>query len=391
MQVSGPGAPIKSLVSGYVGVSNVGRATNWLGHDLAMANLYGFGRLAWDPDTSSSQIAAEWTKQTFGHDPRVDDAVGDILLTSWQTYERYTGNLGIGTLTDILRAHYGPGIESSERNGWGQWHRADGQGVGMDRTSTTGTGFVAQYPPRVAAIFESIDTTPDDLLLFMHHVPYTHVLKSGETVIQHIYDAHYRGADEAAAFVARWRTLESAIDRERYSAVLAKLEYQAGHAIVWRDAVTIWFRWISGIPDVHGRVGGYPNRIEAEAMRLDGFVVDAVTPWETASGGQAIRCPVQRCSATTSFHGVDGMYDVVVQYFDESDGASTFTVSAAGRPLDRWAADDDLPSREPNGHTSTRRVIRGVRLADGDTIRIDATPDRDERASIDYIEILSKP
>src|ERR1044071_8923046 len=39
MRVSVPGgsAPVKSLVKGFVGVSNVGRAANWLGHDLAMA------------------------------------------------------------------------------------------------------------------------------------------------------------------------------------------------------------------------------------------------------------------------------------------------------------------------------------------------------------------
>jgi alpha-glucuronidase len=390
MQVRGAETPVASLVSAYVGVSNVGLATNWLGHDLAMANLYGFGRLAWQPGLSSSQIAAEWTKQTFGHDPRVTDAVDDILLKSWNTYERYTGNLGIGTLTDIIGAHYGPGIESSERNGWGQWHRADGQGVGMDRTSATGTGFIAQYPPRVAAMFESLATTPDDLLLFMHHVPYTHVLKSGDTVIQHIYDEHYRGADEAASFVARWRGLDGLIDRERYDAVLAKLEYQSGHAVVWRDAVNNWFRWISGIPDARGRVGHAPNRIEAEAMRLERFVVGPIVPWETASGGQAIRCPAETCAAATTFHGAAGVYDVVVQYFDESDGASTFALNVGGRQIERWVADDVLPSREPNGHTSTRRVVRGVRLTEGDTIRIDATPDRDERAVIDYIEVVPR-
>jgi alpha-glucuronidase len=221
----------------------------------------------------------------------------------------------------------------------------------------------------------------------MHHVPYTHVLKSGETVIQRIYDDHYRGAEDAAGFVDRWRGLDGLIDRERYTSVLAKLEYQAGHAIVWRDAVTSWFRWISGIPDARGRVGRYPNRLEAETMRLDRYVIDPVTPWETASGGQAIRCPADTCAATTSFRGAAGVYDVVVQYFDENDGASTFTLSVGGRQVDRWVADDVFPSREPNGHTSTRRVVRGVRLADGDTIRLDAAPDKDERAVVDYIEI----
>ena len=69
----------------------------------------------------------------------------------------------------------------------------------MDRTVATGTGFIGQYPPAVAAMYESLDTCPDELLLFMHHVPYTHVLHSGKTVIQHIYDTHYEGADDGRA------------------------------------------------------------------------------------------------------------------------------------------------------------------------------------------------
>ncbi len=387
MHRDGRRSPVKALVSGFVGVANVGRAANWLGHDLAMANLYGFGRLAWRSDASASEIAREWTVQTFGHDSHVDAAVTDILLRSWRAYERYTGNLGIGTLTDIVHAHYGPGIESSERNGWGQWHRADGRGVGMDRTSATGTGFVAQYPPQVAQAFESLDTTPDDLLLFFHHVPYSHVLKSGETVIQHIYDAHYAGAEDAAEFVDAWRQLDGRIDAERYATVLARLEYQAGHAIVWRDAVTNWFRWMSGIPDARGRVGRYPNRIEAETMQLDRFAIEPITPWETASGAQAIRCPSGHCTATTTFRRSSGVYDLAVQYFDENDGTSTFVLSVNGRRVDAWIADDEFPSREPNGHTSTRRVLRNVPLNTGDTIRIDATPDQDEFAVVDYIEI----
>jgi alpha-glucuronidase len=160
--------------------------------------------------------------------------------------------------------------------------------------------------------------------------------------------------------------------------------------VVWRDAVNNWFRWISGIPDARGRVGHAPNRIEAEAMRLERFVVGPIVPWETASGGQAIRCPAETCAAATTFHGAAGVYDVVVQYFDESDGASTFALNVGGRQIERWVADDVLPSREPNGHTSTRRVVRGVRLTEGDTIRIDATPDRDERAVIDYIEVVPR-
>ena len=80
-----------------------------------------------------------------------------MQLDSWRTYENYTGPLGLQTLTDIVGNHYGVAVEASERNGWGQWHRADDKGVGMDRTAATGTGFIGQYAPAVSKVYESLD------------------------------------------------------------------------------------------------------------------------------------------------------------------------------------------------------------------------------------------
>jgi alpha-glucuronidase len=402
MQARGAGTAVKDLVSGrtferpvggFVGVSNVGRDTNWLAHDLAMANLYGFGRLAWNADATSRAIAEDWTRLTFGHDARVVETVSGILLDSWPAYERYTGPLGAGTLTDIIRVHYGPGIESSERNGWGQWHRANGTGIGMDRTVATGTGFIAQYSPAVAAVYESLRSVPDELLLFFHHVPYTHVLRSGKRVIQHIYDTHYQGADEAAGFATRWRGIEGLIDADRFHAVASKLDYQAGHAVVWRDAVNNWFLWLSGIPDATGRAGRFPGRVEAEAMALERFSAEAVIPWETASAAQAAACggTAGVCIARHRHSGPTGVYDIAVQYFDENDGAARFAVFVAGRQVDAWAADADFGSPSPNGHTSTRRTLRRVSLASGDEIRIEVRPDRTDSGALDYIEIVPAP
>ena len=398
MQANGPGTPVKALVAGktfrrstggFVAVSNVGRDTNWLGHDLALANLYGFGRLAWDPDLSPSQIVQEWIRLSFGNDERVDKTIVDLELKSWLAYEKYTGPLGAGTLTDIIGVHYGPGIESSERNGWGQWHRADEQGIGMDRTVATGTGFIGQYSPAVAATFESLKTCPDELLLFMHHVPYDYRLHSGKTVIQHIYDSHYEGAQEAAGFVRIWMNLKGWIDDDRYAAILKRLQYQAGHAIVWRDAINNWFLRKSGIPDERGRAGHFPNRIEAENMTLDGYSVFEVKPWETASAGKALQVSSPGGQGTASFRysGKPGQYDLSVQYFDQNNGKSSFRILLNGREVDHWLADDSLPSSRPDGHTSTRRTVHALSLTPGDEIRIEATVQADERACIDYVEI----
>ena len=112
----------------------------------------------------------------------------------------------------------------------------------MDRTVATGTGYIGQYRPPWRGCTNRSTTCPDDLLLFMHHVPYTYVLHSGKTVIQSIYDSHYDGAERRRRDMCEeWKSLQGLVDDERYQEVLAQLEYQAGQADVWRDAVSNWF------------------------------------------------------------------------------------------------------------------------------------------------------
>jgi alpha-glucuronidase len=388
MRIRDRSMPVKRIVSGFVGVSNLGTDRNWYGNHMSQANLYGFGRLAWNPDLASRQIAEEWTRLTFSNDPAVLKTVLDLQLTSWQTYENYTGPLGLQTLTDIVGNHFGVAVEASERNGWGQWHKADAKRVGFDRTVATGTGFLGQYSPAVAKLYETVESCPDDLVLFMHHLPYTHRLHSGKTVIQHLYDSHYEGADTVARYARDWKALNGRVDENRYEEVLAQLEYQAGQAVVWRDAVTNWFFKESGIPDAKGRVGRYPTRIEAESMSLSGYVTKPVTPWEAASGEKAVECETGRCAASVKYDGGSGWRDLIVQYFDQQDGMSRFRVFVAGQLVDEWAAADRLPTRKVDSSSSSRRTIRGIALRQGDEIRVEGVPDGRETAALDYIEIV---
>jgi alpha-glucuronidase len=395
----GSPTPVKALVSGkvfqrptggFVGVVNIGLDDNWTGNHLSQANLYGYGRLAWNPDLTSAQINDEWTKLTFGDDPDVLRVVSDIQLTSWRTYENYTGPLGLQTLTDITGNHYGVNVEASERNGWGQWHRADDKGVGMDRTVATGTGYTGQYSPEVARVFENLATTPDDIVLFFHHVPYNYSLHNGKTVIQTIYDMHYDGQEAVEQYLRDWRRVNGKVDKDRYKAIFDQLEYQAGQAEVWRDAVNTWFFKASNIPDAQGRVGNYPGRIEAEAMKLDGYTPVDVTPSEDASGGKAVSCPTQQCSATFTHHGAGGMGLIRVEYFDQSTGSAQYRVFVNDYKIDEWTADLRLlPGRTDarlDSTTSTRRFMR-FPLHDGDVIRIEGIPDGRETAALDYVEI----
>jgi alpha-glucuronidase len=400
------GKTFNQPLGGMVGVAGIGRA-RWLGSPLALANLYAFGRLAWNPNLDPAEIVAEWTKQTINADPEVVRTITSMFMQSWPAYENYTGPLGLQTLTDITSSHYGPNIESSERNGWGQWHDADPQGVGKDRSVATGSGFAGQYPSQPAKIYEDRATTPDDLLLFFHHVPYTYKLHDGKTVIQYIYDSHYDGAAQAAQFVDEWATLKDRVYPALYEDVRARLEYQAGHAIVWRDAVVQYFLKLSGIPDAQGRAGHYPGRLEAEDARLTGYKVIDVTPWEDASGGKAVMCQgttsvvpkttreekgalspgIQPCDAEWTWTGAPGRYSISIQYFDLQGGAAKFVLKVNNQIVDAWQADAILPSTHPNGDNSTRNTISNIDLKPGDLLRIEGMPDGPDPAALDYIEL----
>jgi alpha-glucuronidase len=218
-------------------------------------------------------------------------------------------------------------------------------------------------------------------------------LKDGRTVIQYIYDSHYQGAEEAAEMGAEWASMKGRIDTGLFDDVRARLEYQAGHAIVWRDAIVQYFLKLSGIADERGRAGRYPGRLEAEDARLTGYKVIDVTPWEDASRGKAVSCdekerPPQSCAAEWTYSGAAGRFDLAVQYFDLQGGAAKFSLLVNGRPIAMWSADAALPSKRPHGDNSTRFTARGVALKAGDVIRVEGRPDGSDPAALDYVEVL---
>ncbi|HLV10283.1 MAG TPA: alpha-glucuronidase, partial [Halanaerobiales bacterium] len=238
--------------NGITGVVNVGDDYNWTGHYLAQANLYGFGRLSWDPELSQEEITDEWTRLTFGHQPEVVETISRILLKSWSVYEKYTVPLGIGWMVNPGH-HYGPNVDGYEYSLWGTYHRADHSGIGVDRSVKTGTGFAGQYYPENANKFETPESCPEELLLFFHHIPYTYKLKSGKTLIQHIYDTHFEGVEQVIKMKEEWKELKGRIAKSEYQAVLSGFEKQLKNAREWRDVVNTYFFRKSAIDDQQHR------------------------------------------------------------------------------------------------------------------------------------------
>ncbi len=238
---------------GIVAVSNVGDDVFWTGHPLAQANLYAFGRLAWDPSADPAAILDEWAALTFpGAPPLVAQTLHAMMDDSWHTYESYTAPLGVGFMVRP-HYHYGPDVDGYEYSPWGTYHFADRNGIGVDRTRATGTGYTGQYPPPWCDTYESPQTCPDELLLFFHHVPYGHLLRSGVSVIQHIYDTHFAGVERVLELQPLWERVAGLVPDDLHARVAQRLVEQLRSAIEWRDQLNTYFLRKSGIPDAHGR------------------------------------------------------------------------------------------------------------------------------------------
>lgn len=257
----GPGSTVDRIISGelieqsYSGITavvNVGRDLNWTGHTLAQANLYGYGRLAWDPNLSAEEITREWILGTFGHNDKVMDTVAKMLLESWEVYEKYTVPLGIGWMCNINH-HYGPSPEGYEYSKWGTYHRANHEAIGVDRSVKNGTGYAGQYFPENAEMYENVETCPEELLLFFHRIPYTYKLKSGKTLIQHVYDTHFEGVEQVEEMIKSWQNLQGLVEQEAYEHILDRLRGQLVDAQEWRDVINNYFYRKSGIPDEKNR------------------------------------------------------------------------------------------------------------------------------------------
>jgi alpha-glucuronidase len=248
------GPPLSDIVQGgMAAVSNVGDDAFWTGHPLAQANLYAYGRLTWDPALDPGAILDEWIALTFGDDEAARRGIRSILDDSWRTYESYTAPLGVGFMVSPLRGHYGPDVDGYEYSPWGTYHFADRDGVGVDRTMATGTGYAGQYPEPWARTYESLETVPDELVLFFHHVPYGHRLHSGATVIQHIYDTHFAGVERVDEMAATWDDLRGHVPDDVHERVRERFVEQRRSAREWRDQINTYFFRKSGVPDERGR------------------------------------------------------------------------------------------------------------------------------------------
>ncbi|MEM7581378.1 MAG: right-handed parallel beta-helix repeat-containing protein [Cyanobacteria bacterium P01_A01_bin.80] len=125
-------------------------------------------------------------------------------------------------------------------------------------------------------------------------------------------------------------------------------------------------------------------RYEAEDLTLSNFQSESNS---VSSGNKNIRIPSSSSgTATGTFNGPTGIYEVKVAYYDENDGVASAGITVAG-DTQNFLLDQDLGSGGPVAATLTERITHGaIALQQGESFEIASLSDGSEYARFDYIE-----
>lgn len=254
-------------LKGIAGVANIGDDTNWCGHHFSQSNWYAYGRLAWNPNLTSEQIAREWLLQTFLPKSAAATATAaatavatgdsrqmfitsfvnpalDIMMRSREACVDYMMPLG---LHHIFKGdhHYGPEPDGNQPHFPDEWkpvyyHKADSAGIGFDRSSR-GTDAVSQYREPYRSMYDNLTTCPEEYLLWFHHVAWDYRMKDGNTLWDNIQKHYNHGVAEVEDFVNIWHNLKPQVDEQRYNEVDKRLQMHLENAREWRDVCLGYF------------------------------------------------------------------------------------------------------------------------------------------------------
>lgn len=243
-----------SRLKGIAGVSNIGQDKTWCGHDFSQANWYAFGRLAWNPELSSEDIAREWLQQTFTTSTDFVAPMTEVMMTSREACVDYMMPLGLHHIFKFDH-HYGPEPDGFKAEYPIEWcpvyyHKADTAGIGFDRSSH-GTDAVGQYAEPYRSLYNDLRTCPEAYLLWFHHLPWNYPMRDGRTLWESL-NAHYnRGVEATEDYLDTWQRMRPYVEEtdhdsgqasgSRWSRVNELLKTQVENAREWRDVCLKYF------------------------------------------------------------------------------------------------------------------------------------------------------
>ena len=238
------------VLSGMAGVANIGSDINWTGHPFAQANWYALGRLSWNHQLTSEQIAEEWIRMSFINDNSFVADAKQMMMSSREITVSYTNPIGLHHIM-ATGHHYGPGpwVNNLSRADWNPvyYHKADSAGIGFNRTSK-GSNAISQYKPGAAAKWSELKTCDEKYLLWFHHVSWTYQMKSGRIVWNELCYQYNTGVDSVRWMQQLWSKQKNKVDVERFRQVTMLLNVQEKEAVWWRNACLLYFQTFSKMP-----------------------------------------------------------------------------------------------------------------------------------------------
>lgn len=236
-------------LNGMAGVANIGNDINWTGHPFAQANWYALGRLSWNHQLTSEQIAEEWIRMSLSNDLSLVNDIKKMMMASREMMVSYMNPVGLHHIM-ATGHHYGPGpwVGNLSRPEWNPvyYHKADSMGVGFDRTAT-GSNALAQYKPGAAAQWNSLQTIDEKYLLWFHHVPWNYKMKSGKSLWNELCYQYNTGVHSVRWMQQVWSKQKNKVDTERFQQVSMLLNIQEKEAVWWRNACLLYFQTFSKI------------------------------------------------------------------------------------------------------------------------------------------------
>ncbi|MGZ8556701.1 MAG: alpha-glucuronidase family glycosyl hydrolase [Chitinophagaceae bacterium] len=237
-------------LTGMTGVANIGNDINWCGHPFAQSNWYALGRLAWNHQLSSEQIANEWLRMTYSNHLSFLDAASTMMMQSRDIMVQYSTPIGLHHIMNTGH-HYGPApwVSNLSRPEWNPvyYHKADSMGVGFNRTAT-GSNALGQYFPEARKLWEDINDCEEKNLLWFHHVSWNYKMKSGKTLWDELCYQYYTGAASVKNMLQAWNGLKQWVDKERFEQAKMLLHIQYEEAVWWRNACLLYFQTFSKMP-----------------------------------------------------------------------------------------------------------------------------------------------
>src|SRR6185295_17324044 len=96
--------------------------------------------------------------------------------------------------------------------------------------------------------FTRVESTPENVMLWFHRVPWTMRMRSGRSLWDELVVKYGAGIDSVRSMERAWNGVRGSVDSTRFAEVQSFLTIQEKEAKWWRDAAVSYFQQFSKMP-----------------------------------------------------------------------------------------------------------------------------------------------